>query len=1053
MTRDELNRRRMMFQIYANRNKMPQLQKNDNEEPLKHSATNEYLEYRKKVAAGMKMQRDNRPSDLFNVTEANEQYYQDLMDQNIIIHAGMNNQYIAKLDDFYGKGKPRYFYDQTEWDNYRKNMQGAGQAGANRGAREGADARNKALANAGQKAYADARKNSVNAVIDNAKSDLKNKALAEAGQKAFENSQKNGALTTAQSRREAAIANSRGGSKEDASDVTNTVRDYNASRKEYEKNAQANPEAQRAQKMKENAEREETDNISNTVKNYNASKREWEKNAQANPEAQRGAKESERVNAQKQAANQSGSANAAKAQGEAYDEYMNNKKQASNQSGSANAARAEGEGYDRYKKDVAEREAFREESEREALNYQEREGNKKESAASGKNEAQRALKDTASNIANSKNPAKEIASNKTYSKYIDDIVELIDSGAAEIGSDGTIHIDKTKNPKAVYKITNDDVIALNTELLKNGMTQRSINAAVMDEIEKRAKASKENKGQSGIESFMNGSKANKGISSFMQSSKDSKKAKSKAMSANQSGSGNAAAAEGERRDIERERAAWEEEQRRADAYDIDHGKKKKYASARHDGLEDGITTEDISPEQEYLDFRARVEEGMKHYSMAKGLMSIPVNQNLAHAGTGKYGDYYNKIDNYYGPGKARYFKTKDEWDAHQRELDSYKKKAEKDVAERDRKIAQQNEWNKNSQANPGAQRGAQEYITGRLTNKQNQKETANRNYYNTQSNANPEQRRGFTEAAQGRLAGSNFTPLTTSNGFNSRPNANLYGLDNDAAAKNYIARNSYQSSYRNDLLNKAQSGREAAIRNSAPGIDKDIQRRKFLEINQSGREAAMNNSSNNSASVQRLLNNLSAPVPENVKAAWEARAKALDEAGQTEVYRQQLDHLEKRVAADEFAWRAQDIIESALRSSKVDYDTKDEIRDSLKKIRKLVNDHGYFDDPEYDKALNKMINNNDYYMEPERRARENANLSYKMDQIEKDYDDKKFKDMSRTLQSIMFNLEPEVRSQIFAQLADAGIDYDYLANGNSSTTLSNILEDLYGDKLRERTDI
>lgn len=1031
MTRDELNRRRMMFQIYANRNKMPQIQKNDNEEPLKHSATNEYLEYRKKVAAGMKMQRDNRPSDLFDVTAANEQYYKDLMDQNIIIHAGMNNQYIAKLDDFYGKGKPRYFYDQTEWDNYRKNMQGAGRAAADRGAREGADARNKAVIRDAQNAYADARKNSTNAVIDNAKKDLKNKALAEAGQKAFANSQKNSALTTAQSRRDAAIANSQGGSKEDASDITSTVKNYNSSKKEYEKNADyaKNAGADRA-----------ANEVANNKPLYRGA--DWEKNSKANPEERRGHKEGI-------LGNMESNKNAKeRAEREAAEEFANGP-----QSGSSNAARSEGEGYDRYKKDIAEREAFREESEREALNYQEREGNKKESTASGKNEAQRALKDTASGIANSKNPAKEIASNKTYSKYIDDIVELIDSGAAEIGSDGTIHIDKTKNPNAVRKITNDDVVALNTELLKNGMTQRSINAAVMDEIEKRAKASKENKGQSGIESFINGSKAKKGVSSFMQSSKDSKKAKSKAMSANQSGSGNAAAAEGERRDIERERAAWEEEQRRADAYDIDHGKKKKYASARHDGLEDGITTEDISPEQEYLDFRARVEEGMKHYSMARGLMSIPMNQALAHAGTGKYGDYYNKIDNYYGPGKARYFQTKDEWDAHQRELDSYKKKAEKDVAERDRKIAQQNEWNKNSQANPGAQRGAQEYINGRIANKQNQKETANKKYYETQSKANPEQRRGFTESAQGRLAGSNFTPSITPFSFNGTPNMNLYGVDNNAAAKTAVAKNAYQSSYRNDLLNKAQSGREAAIRNSAPGIDKDIQRRKFLEANQSGREAAMNNSSNNSASVQRLLNNLSAPVPENVKAAWNARAKALDEAGQTEVYRQQLDHLEKRVAADEFAWRAQDIIESALRSSNVDYDTKDEIRDSLKKIRKLVNDHGYFDDPEYDKALKKMINNNDYYMEPERRARENSNLSYKMDQIEKDYDDKKFKDMSRTLQSIMFNLEPEVRSQIFAQLADAGIDYDYLANGNSSTTLSNILEDLYGDKLRERTDI
>jgi len=803
MTRDELNRRRMMFQIYANRNKMPQLQKNDNEEPLKHSATNEYLEYRKKVAAGMKMQRDNRPSDLFNVTEANEQYYQDLMDQNIIIHAGTykptgTHEYIAVLPDFWGKGKHRYFYTQQEWDNYQKNAAGARQAGADRGAKEGADARNKALANAGQKAYADARKNSTNAVINNAKNDLKNKALAEAGQKAFENSQKNNALTTAQSRREAAIANSQGGSKEDASDVTNTVKNYNASRKEYEKNAQANPEAQRAQKMRENAEREETDNISNTVKNYNASKREWEKNAQANPEAQRGAKESERANAQKQAANQSGSANAAKAQGEAYDEYMNNKKQSSNQSGSANAARAEGEGYDRYKKDMAEREAFREESEREALNYQEREGNKKESVASGKNEAQRALKDTASGIANSKNPAKEIASNKTYSKYIDDIVELIDSGAAEIGSDGTIHIDKTKNPRAVYKITNDDVMALNSELLKNGMTQRSINAAVMDEIEKRAKASKENKGQSGVESFMKGSKANKGVSSFMQSSKDSKKAKSKAMSANQSGSGNAAAAEGERRDIERERAAWEEEQRRADAYDIDHGKKKKYASARHDGLEDGITTEDISPEQEYLDFRARVEEGMKHYSMARGLMSIPMNQALAHATPGITNKYYAKLDDFWGKGKPRYFYSKEEWDGYQR--------------------------NKQGAAQAGAQRGAKEGA-----------------------------------------------------------HAKNQSLANQAG-------NAYQSSYRNNLLNKAQSGREAAMNNSGSLVSESsgntptpfknlaqtAKRTALLYQAQSGREAAIKNSgslggtnTNNDGSSNVTV--VIEKIPENVQIAQSGR--------------------------------------------------------------------------------------------------------------------------------------------------------------------------------------
>ena len=31
------------------------------------------------------------------------------------------NKYYAKLDDFYGKGKPRYFYSKAEWDAYQKN--------------------------------------------------------------------------------------------------------------------------------------------------------------------------------------------------------------------------------------------------------------------------------------------------------------------------------------------------------------------------------------------------------------------------------------------------------------------------------------------------------------------------------------------------------------------------------------------------------------------------------------------------------------------------------------------------------------------------------------------------------------------------------------------------------------------------------------------------------------------------------------------------------------------------------------------------------------------
>lgn len=46
-------------------------------------------------------------------------------------------------------------------------------------------------------------------------------------------------------------------------------------------------------------------------------------------------------------------------------------------------------------------------------------------------------------------------------------------------------------------------------------------------------------------------------------------------------------------------------------------------------------------------------------------------KSLQHAGTGNYGNYYQKIDDYYGTGKHRYF-TKDEWDAYQREQNKSK---------------------------------------------------------------------------------------------------------------------------------------------------------------------------------------------------------------------------------------------------------------------------------------------------------------------------------------------------------------------------------------------
>lgn len=85
--------------------------------------------------------------------------------------------------------------------------------------------------------------------------------------------------------------------------------------------------------------------------------------------------------------------------------------------------------------------------------------------------------------------------------------------------------------------------------------------------------------------------------------------------------------------------------------------------------------------------------------------------------------YYQKIDNAYGPGKARYFYTKEEWDAYQRELAGYRQKAEQDVAARNEQIRKQEQMQKQNYTNnrraaeqAGAQRAFNESNRGKLYN-------------------------------------------------------------------------------------------------------------------------------------------------------------------------------------------------------------------------------------------------------------------------------------------------------------------------------------------------
>lgn len=94
--------------------------------------------------------------------------------------------------------------------------------------------------------------------------------------------------------------------------------------------------------------------------------------------------------------------------------------------------------------------------------------------------------------------------------------------------------------------------------------------------------------------------------------------------------------------------------------------------------------------------------------------------------------YYQKIDNAYGPGKARYFYSKEEWDAYQRELAGYRQKADQDVAARNEQIRKQEQMQKQNYTNnrraaeqAGAQRAFNESSRGKLyNNSQSSREAA-----------------------------------------------------------------------------------------------------------------------------------------------------------------------------------------------------------------------------------------------------------------------------------------------------------------------------------------
>ena len=111
MTREELNKKKVLLSL-----------NNKKYEKVAHSGTENFLAYRKKVLEGRaKMDALKRQSEMFNVTEANDKHYNELVNTGMLIHA-QNPLYGQQRDNtkYYKRegepGKYRYYYTKEEYD-------------------------------------------------------------------------------------------------------------------------------------------------------------------------------------------------------------------------------------------------------------------------------------------------------------------------------------------------------------------------------------------------------------------------------------------------------------------------------------------------------------------------------------------------------------------------------------------------------------------------------------------------------------------------------------------------------------------------------------------------------------------------------------------------------------------------------------------------------------------------------------------------------------------------------------------------------------------------
>jgi len=185
-------------------------------------------------------------------------------------------------------------------------------------------------------------------------------------------------------------------------------------------------------------------------------------------------------------------------------------------------------------------------------------------------------------------------------------------------------------------------------------------------------------------------------------------------------------------------------------------------------------------------------------------------EDLRHSST--YGDYYHKIDNYYGPGKSRYFDTKDEYDAYVREQEKQYNKAKEDVA--------------NSKVD--------KFTSGRdaaIKNSTNSRDAYIREEIK-KSNETVKQLQGSSSSnAQG--AGNDYQKYLNKGYSDTLPGAQRAKKDKENAEK---------AAERSKLLKTAQSGREAAINNSYKMSDEDVQKAFDKDKNWQKEQKRMKNS-------------------------------------------------------------------------------------------------------------------------------------------------------------------------------------------------------------------